>query len=475
MSYPQTDIFILLFSIGHPNSFKAVEERWLPELQHHCPETPVLLIGACSDLRSSETVAARLKANKAAVITRRQGEALAKKLNCISYLEISSLQFKNIESLGKHFLRAYAFAKDPASLSEPKDADEAHARIKSAISSRNVYDKLDDYSKMYCTANPTNVEGLMNRALILKRLGKNDDSRQTYLDAIGLIKEKVDLFKAYKKLVKVCTDAKEKESYLRKAIEIHESRVKIEADIAAKEVAERKYDFAANRLQKIAYEEDLNKKLYVSLVKLLVNDFDNGDEAFQFAKTATRISSSIETEVVVFALEYAIEQEKFDILKDLYGPRINSAYTNDRFLYALYLLLLLNSTSVDAQRLVHELTGAEEEFVEGKVSVEKYVDEQSMSGLNKTTSLKFLLQATSCLIAMNSQVATEAFNDFVKSEDKTFEAEDEAESSLKSTSELFLALLKSERFNKLVSDNKIDAALVKSATQKLLEELEKAN
>jgi hypothetical protein len=37
LSYPQTDVFLVCFSIVSPTSFQNVKTKWVPEVKHHCP------------------------------------------------------------------------------------------------------------------------------------------------------------------------------------------------------------------------------------------------------------------------------------------------------------------------------------------------------------------------------------------------------------------------------------------------------
>merc|ERR1719399_1412565 len=54
LSYPQTDVFLVCFSVVSPASFENVKEKWQPEIQHHCPKTPFLLVGTQVDLREDK-------------------------------------------------------------------------------------------------------------------------------------------------------------------------------------------------------------------------------------------------------------------------------------------------------------------------------------------------------------------------------------------------------------------------------------
>ena len=86
MSYPQTDIFLICFSglfirrrtplyylyinintnclVVSPASFENVRGKWFPEVKHHCPSTPVILVGTKTDLRDDMETIGKLKEKK---------------------------------------------------------------------------------------------------------------------------------------------------------------------------------------------------------------------------------------------------------------------------------------------------------------------------------------------------------------------------------------------------------------------------
>ncbi|CAL4153048.1 unnamed protein product, partial [Meganyctiphanes norvegica] len=51
LSYPQTDVFLICFSLVNPISFENIKIVWYPEVRHHCPNIPILLVGTKLDLR----------------------------------------------------------------------------------------------------------------------------------------------------------------------------------------------------------------------------------------------------------------------------------------------------------------------------------------------------------------------------------------------------------------------------------------
>ena len=50
LSYPGTHIFVMCFSVVSPTSFANVKSKWVPEVAHHCPGVPLLLVGTKYDL-----------------------------------------------------------------------------------------------------------------------------------------------------------------------------------------------------------------------------------------------------------------------------------------------------------------------------------------------------------------------------------------------------------------------------------------
>ncbi|KAL9655691.1 hypothetical protein ABK040_004924 [Willaertia magna] len=45
LSYPDTDFFLVLFSVYNKESFENVNNLWIPEVKHHCPNAQLILIG----------------------------------------------------------------------------------------------------------------------------------------------------------------------------------------------------------------------------------------------------------------------------------------------------------------------------------------------------------------------------------------------------------------------------------------------
>lgn len=91
LSYCQSDLFFLCFSIVQPESYESIRAKWAREIRFHARDTPIVLIGLMADLRSDETIKSRLAERQLAPIVTEQGQSLAKELNARCYVECSAL------------------------------------------------------------------------------------------------------------------------------------------------------------------------------------------------------------------------------------------------------------------------------------------------------------------------------------------------------------------------------------------------
>ncbi|XP_024297444.1 cell division control protein 42 homolog isoform X2 [Oncorhynchus tshawytscha] len=85
LSYPQTDVFLVCFSVVSPSSFENVREKWVPEISHHCPRTPFLLVGTQMDLRDDSNTVEKLAKNKQRPLAPESGDKLCRDLRAVKY------------------------------------------------------------------------------------------------------------------------------------------------------------------------------------------------------------------------------------------------------------------------------------------------------------------------------------------------------------------------------------------------------
>lgn len=80
--------------------------QWYPEVSHHCPNTPIILVGTKLDLREDRETVEKLKEKRLAPITYPQGLAMAKEINAVKYLECSALTQKGLKNVFDEAIRA---------------------------------------------------------------------------------------------------------------------------------------------------------------------------------------------------------------------------------------------------------------------------------------------------------------------------------------------------------------------------------
>jgi small GTP-binding protein len=109
LSYPQTDVFIMSFSLVDPVTLENVENAWIQEIREHCPNTPCILVGLKSDLRDHPL-------DGMTPIPTSKGEGVAKRLKAAGYVECSSYKALNLKEV---FETAIKVALSPTSSSAP--------------------------------------------------------------------------------------------------------------------------------------------------------------------------------------------------------------------------------------------------------------------------------------------------------------------------------------------------------------------
>ena len=96
LSYPQTDVFLICFSIVSPASFENVRIKWYPEVRHHCPNVPIILVGTKLDTREDRETVEKFEGKSLAPITYPQGLAMCKNVTAVKYVECSALSGKGV-------------------------------------------------------------------------------------------------------------------------------------------------------------------------------------------------------------------------------------------------------------------------------------------------------------------------------------------------------------------------------------------
>ena len=100
LSYANSNVFLVCFSIGSRTSFENVKDKWVPELRKHAPTTPILLVGTQSDRRQSPGT----------MISESEARKLARSIKAAGYMECSAKSRDGVKAV---FSEAVLVALDP--------------------------------------------------------------------------------------------------------------------------------------------------------------------------------------------------------------------------------------------------------------------------------------------------------------------------------------------------------------------------
>lgn len=118
LSYPQTDVFIICFSLVSPTSMENVEYTWVPELKENCPDTPYILVGLKSDLRDDfPNHSDEFKSKGMDPIPTSKGQELKEKIKAKNYVECSAYKQINMREVFDTAIRAALYK----SINDDKD------------------------------------------------------------------------------------------------------------------------------------------------------------------------------------------------------------------------------------------------------------------------------------------------------------------------------------------------------------------
>ncbi|KAJ4157815.1 hypothetical protein NW754_009465 [Fusarium falciforme] len=110
LSYPDTDLFLLCFDLGHSDLLSDVEDvssqqylltgesQWIPELRKDYPKTPMVLVGCRKDVRECPPAVDEL-GYKEDPVSWAAGEALARKIGAAMYMECSAKTGEGVEAV----------------------------------------------------------------------------------------------------------------------------------------------------------------------------------------------------------------------------------------------------------------------------------------------------------------------------------------------------------------------------------------
>lgn len=113
LAYPDTDVLLVAFSLDNSISLEQVGTKWIPEVTHHCPGVPLILVGTKLDLRDDPATVQELASKNRFPISHEVGLQISKKISAVAYVECSALTQEGLVSVFTEAVRA-AWTQPPS-------------------------------------------------------------------------------------------------------------------------------------------------------------------------------------------------------------------------------------------------------------------------------------------------------------------------------------------------------------------------
>ncbi|XP_048252804.1 ras-like GTP-binding protein RHO isoform X2 [Haliotis rufescens] len=104
LSYPDTDVILMCFSIDSPDSLENIPEKWKQEVKF--PNVPIILVGNKKDLRNDDNTRRELSKMKQEPVKTEEGRAMAEKIGAFAYLECSAKTKEGVREVFETATRA---------------------------------------------------------------------------------------------------------------------------------------------------------------------------------------------------------------------------------------------------------------------------------------------------------------------------------------------------------------------------------
>lgn len=90
LSYPDTDVILMCFSIDNPDSLQNIMEKWTPRVKYFCPSVPMILVGNKKDLRNDAATIEKLGQQQLWPVKTEEGRSVSERIGAAAYVECSA-------------------------------------------------------------------------------------------------------------------------------------------------------------------------------------------------------------------------------------------------------------------------------------------------------------------------------------------------------------------------------------------------
>lgn len=112
LSYPNTHVFLLCYSVVSSSSFSNINKKWWPEIKHHAGGGACcILVGTKSDLKQDPNIDSILEKQGEKVVTLQEAESLKIKIGAHKYVECSAKNLTGVKQVFDEAMRAVIFGR----------------------------------------------------------------------------------------------------------------------------------------------------------------------------------------------------------------------------------------------------------------------------------------------------------------------------------------------------------------------------
>ncbi|KAL3232422.1 hypothetical protein RNJ44_04338 [Nakaseomyces bracarensis] len=148
LSYRQTDIFLICFSVSEPTSFKNVIDKWFQELKRvsgiessdlylNYKKYPILLVGTKSDLRDDESEIQKLRDQNQQFVSKEEIDKIVKDNGFMGYCECSAATQNGVRQVFEKAVQIVAYEPDKLQRAKCQEENKKMA-IEENVATNNV-------------------------------------------------------------------------------------------------------------------------------------------------------------------------------------------------------------------------------------------------------------------------------------------------------------------------------------------------
>lgn len=107
LCYPETDVFIVCYSITSPVSLENLATNWIPEIKEYCHGTPFIMVGTKADLRTDkvEQEAMRARGEELTFVDRADANQVGETIKASGIFECSAKTHAGVKHVFKNAIK----------------------------------------------------------------------------------------------------------------------------------------------------------------------------------------------------------------------------------------------------------------------------------------------------------------------------------------------------------------------------------